>query len=338
MGVSSGSLGRAAVNPYKHATSNESFAGGGGKKGGNAPTPPDYIGAAQEQGRQNILLAQTNARLNNPNINNPLGQRTVQYGNKYDPAAFESAFAKEKSDLDAAHASQYGMGIYDAQVNPADRDRVFAEARERAMKSVNAGDQNTPTITDTLNPQAQQIFDTMQNTALTGMGRVEESFNRPFSFGGADELQSRAEQAYLSRMEPQFQRDEEALRSRLAAQGIDPYGEAANREHQRLGQTRNDARTQAVLNAYGMRPQMLQEELAIRNQPLNEVMALMSGSQTQVPQFQNYAGTQIQPAPYFEGVQNQGLADQGLYNIQQQRQTSGLNGVLGLGTAAAMFF
>jgi hypothetical protein len=79
---------------------------------------------------------------------------------------------------------------------------------------------------------------------------------------------------------------------------------------------------------------MLQEELAIRNQPLNETTALMTGSQVQMPQFQNYTGSQAQPAPTFEAVQNQGLWDMGQFNVGQQRQASNQAGLFGLGAAA----
>lgn len=267
MGISGGSLVRAAVNPLKHAQSDESFynaAGGGGKKGGNSPIPPDFMGAAREQGQQNLALARTNAQLNNPNVKDPLGNRTVTW----------------------------------------------------------SGD--TPTITNSLNPQIQGIFD-------RGLGRVNESFSKPFSFGGADDLQAKAEDAYLSRLEPRFQRDDDSLRSRLSVQGIDPYGEAANKEHERLSFAKNDARSQAVLNAFNMRPQMLQEELTIRNQPLNEVLAVMGGAQVQPPQF---SGSNAQPAPTFEATQNQGIWDMGQYNVGQQRAASSQAGLFGLGAAA----
>ena len=322
---SGGSLFRAAVNPYKHSQSDESFfnvldgGGSGGKKGGQAPTPPDYVGAAREQGQQNIALAQTNARLGNPDMKTPLGERKV-------------SFSGGDEQWNPNEYLRLNPDVAQAGVHPRQHWEQYGRFENRQGGVVR--NPESVSIEESLNPQAQQIFDTFQNTAQRGVGRVQEAFSRPFSFGGADELQNKAEQSYLSRMEPQFQRNQDSLKSRLAAQGIDPYGEAASKEHERLGFQENDARSQAILKAFGMRPQMLQEELAIRNQPLNETMALLSGSQVQMPQFQNYTGATAQPAPHFEGVQNQGLAEMGLYNIGQQRGASTQAGLFGLGAAA----
>lgn len=313
--------------------------GEGGKKGG-APKPPDYIGAAREQGRQNILLAQTNARLNNPNVNTPLGSRTVQYGN---PAAPESSIQDEYnrrvSTVDADHQSRYGKSLFDPSVNEADRQSQLDQLMRGVRSELNAGDPNVATVTETLSPQAQRMFDTQMNSAEQGLNRAAENFSQPFAFGGMNDLQDKAEQAILSRMEPKFQRDEDSLRTKLALQGLDPFGEAANREFERLGQTRNDARSQAILQAFGLRPQMLQEEMAIRSMPLNEASAIMGGKPVQMPQFQGYSPVGIpNNNSYMDATKAAGDYATDIYNMNTMRQAGLMNGLFSLGGAAMSFF
>ncbi|WP_213074504.1 hypothetical protein, partial [Acinetobacter baumannii] len=61
------------------------------------------------------------------------------------------------------------------------------------------------------------------------------------------EQQLRAEEALMSRMNPQFARDEEAQRTRLINQGITQGSEAYNTEMNTFNQMKNDARQQAIL-------------------------------------------------------------------------------------------
>jgi len=89
--------------------------------------------------------------------------------------------------------------------------------------------------------------------------------------------------------------------------------------------------------------------LALRNQPLNEIMGLLSGAQIQTPQFQGYdGGGNIQAAPVFQGVQQQGQAAMDLYGQQMaaaNAQTAGmynlagsvLGGATKIGTSAGGF-
>jgi hypothetical protein len=88
--------------------------------------------------------------------------------------------------------------------------------------------------------------------------------------------------------------------------------------------------------------QALAQQLGLYNQPLNQISALMSGSQIQAPQFQSYAGQNIQAAPVFQGVQQQGQAAMDQYGIQANQaaaNNSGMMGMLGsVAGAAGMAF
>ncbi len=51
-----------------------------GKSSPRPPPPPDYAGAAREQGTANLEAARLTARLSNPNISTPLGGQRVTFG------------------------------------------------------------------------------------------------------------------------------------------------------------------------------------------------------------------------------------------------------------------
>ncbi|MGL4999525.1 MAG: tail fiber domain-containing protein [Cetobacterium sp.] len=171
----------------------------------------------------------------------------------------------------------------------------------------------------TLSPEQQQLLNISQgqDIALANLGgqqigRISDAVSTPFSFGGLKNnvsegdvmaQQMRAEEALMSRMNPQFAQDEEALRTRLINQGIGQGSEAYSREMNTFNQGKNDARTQAILagQQYGgtaqeqvlqRRQQEISDYMTQRNAPLNEYTAMTSGSQIQNPTFQSGLGNQ----------------------------------------------
>lgn len=263
---------------------------------GDPPAPPDYAAAARAQGGANVQSAIATALLNRPNQKTPYGSMTwKQTGTQQIPGAEGNA--------------PIDLPMYEQSIN------FTPEGQQRW-------------------DQEQRITSNLGNVAETGLNRVGESFSKPFSFTGADDLQNKAQDAYLSRMEPQFAREQEALNTRLATAGIDPHGKAASWENQQLQFGKNDARSQAILKAFQMRPQMLQEETAIRNQPLNELNALRSGSQVSMPQFQNPTPTSVTAAPTFAGSQAAGSAGLQSWNAGAAQDAATTQGLFSLGGAA----
>lgn len=190
------------------------------------------------------------------------------------------------------------------------------------------------------------------------IGRIAASANTPYSFGGlpdaynASQIQgasTRGEEAILSRLNPQFQRDEESLRTRLQNQGIGLGSQAYQTELQRFDQAKNDARMQAVLQGanYGgalqnqslqARNQAIQEYNAQRNAPLNEYAALTSGQQVQNPQFQSTGYQGIQPVDYTSLVNQQYQGNLNAYNQKMAGNNSISSALFGLaGTALGGF-
>lgn len=72
------------------------------------PAAPNYIGAAQQQGLNNIETARTQGKINNPNVINPYGTQTVEWGTGFDQAGYDSAVAKYNADK-AAYDKAYNI-------------------------------------------------------------------------------------------------------------------------------------------------------------------------------------------------------------------------------------
>jgi len=209
------------------------------------------------------------------------------------------------------------------------------------------GDPDQVFVQDSLTPIGQQRFDQDQrintglgNIAESGLGYVGNALANPFN---TDSLPARsinagqtAQDAILSRLEPQIAKDRDTLRTQLINQGI-RGGEASDNAYRVQGQKENDLRIAAALQGIQTgdqsRQQAIQEQAFLRNEPLNMLNAVRSSSPVAMPQFQGYSGTNIQAAPLMQAAQAQGQANMGLYNAQIGQQNAGL-GLLGtLGAA-----
>lgn len=209
-----------------------------------------------------------------------------------------------------------------------------------------------------LSPEMQAIFDSQmrQQEKLGGLaenalGQVESAYNTPYSYDtlnplyGQDDLNAarlRTEDALYSRLNPQFDRDEEALRTRLINQGISQGSEAYNREMERFNQAKNDARMQAILaggteadrlfsQSLASRQQGISELDKLRAQPLNEYLAMSGQQQLQNPQFQQYS-YQGAATPDYQGLVNQNYQNQmAQYNAKQASSNNLTSSLFGLG-------
>lgn len=224
-----------------------------------------------------------------------------------------------------------------------------------------------PQFTSTINltPEAQGILDKQMQSegalaqlGVDQIGRVQQSANTPFSYAGLPAVfgdgdtaaaQTKAEQAIYSRLDPQFARDEEAMRSRLINQGIGQNSEAYNREFERFNQAKNDARQQAVLggqqyasallgDSLQRRQQGIQEYTTERNAPLNEYNAFMSGTQIQNPTFQSSSAVNAQSGDIQGATQNAYNNAMQQYNAKVASQNSTMGSLFGLaGTIGGAF-
>lgn len=178
--------------------------------------------------------------------------------------------------------------------------------------------------------QAQELAldKNLNQLALDQTGRVSGVLSQPVDFNNATSIEDTLYAPVKRRLDDRFTQQEEAMRARLANQGITSGSDAYNREVQNFEQGRNDAYGSATSSA---RAQAVQELLAQRNQPINEISSLMNGQQVNIPQFMpqqapNVAGSDI-TGPTALQYQGQ-LAG---WNANQQAQNSMMGGLASLG-------
>lgn len=211
--------------------------------------------------------------------------------------------------------------------------------------------------TTTLDPAEQNLLNQQRgiNSQLLGigegqLGRVEQNFAQPLDYSGLpaapqadDAARQRVEQAMLSRLEPQFANDEEALRTRLANTGFSMGGEGYNRGMDEFNRMKTDARLAAVgaggaeqSRQFGLeqsaRQQGIQEMLTQRNQPLNELAALLGTSGgVNTPTFSPIPNQQIAPADVTSPIYANYQAQLAQANQRSQANNALLGSLFNLG-------
>ena len=145
------------------------------------PPTPDYVGAAKEQGRQNLTAAQQGAVLSNPNMYTPFGTQTVSYSDPtFDEAGYNTAFSDYNTKVDRNKfydVSGGGGGDSGGSTNETYfNNAAYREALRDAGAAPNRADYmkggGVPTVTQTLTPEAQKTLEAQQRVqyALAGLG------------------------------------------------------------------------------------------------------------------------------------------------------------------------
>ena len=145
-----------------------------GKSSPTPPAPPDPVATAQAQSAANIESARATTQLGNPNIVNPYGTSTTQYG-------ADAFFAANPGALAEFRANSGGMSALDyAKQYSADRPGM-----------ANSYSEYRPYVTQALNPESQRILDAQQQTKLQladlsnlGATNASKVLNTPFAFTG----------------------------------------------------------------------------------------------------------------------------------------------------------
>lgn len=260
----------------------------------SAPPAPDYTGAAQAQGAANVDAARATAKLSNPNIINPYGQQTVQYG----------------------------LG----------------------------GDQDVPTVTQSLSPQGQQLFDTYQgvnqklgDVAGQGVGFVQDTLNKPFDWQSVPKAPVNPGQSYqdaaFSRLQPNMDQARSATETQLANQGITrgsnpvAWDNAQREMNQRESDQRAAIATSSVGQDQAARSAAVQEQEFGRTEPLNILNAVRSSAPVNLPQFQQYTGAQVAPPPTFGAAQAAGNYGMQQYGVNSGIYNNMMSGLFSLGGA-----
>jgi hypothetical protein len=225
------------------------------------------------------------------------------------------------------------------QVTP-DGSLTYTQSGNNSFVGPDGKTYNVPqfTATQTLSPEGQQIYDINNASKLNLATAGQTASNKINDILGTnvdlsnDAVENRLFELGTKRLNPQFQRDNDALRTQLINSGIRPGSAAYTTEMTRLSQNQNDALDQLVLGGHQT---AVNDILTERNQPLNEITALMSGSQVGQPNFTNTPQTQVAGTDYAGMVANNYNAQTQQYNAQLQAKNAALGGMFGLGGTIA---
>lgn len=260
------------------------------------------------------------------------------------PSANEQAAAQGAQNKETAW--------YNALLQNMDQNTPYG-----SLTYTQSGTKEEPKWTSNINlsPEQQQILDSQNRQGIAmnelgeqQIGRIGESVATPYSYDGIqntlptygdiNQASTRAEEALMSRLNPQFQRQEEAMRTRLINQGIGQGSQAYQREMETFNQAQNDARMQAILGGqqYGSneqnmalqrRGQEINEYDRQRNAPLNEYIGLTSGTQIQNPTFSAGGNQGIQSFDIARAMRNQYSNEQESAN----NKNSAMSSLFGMG-------
>lgn len=285
-------------------------------EGKRSPPPPDYKGAAEATAVGDLAAARAAAAANRVNQYSPYG--SIEYSRTpsrtFDEAAYNAAMADYNRQLaeynKRAAAQNTGLtgltGLYgfdplgkflgsgsapalSAPIAPT-RDAFYRDSPDDGWA-----------MTTKLSPEQQAIYDKnidltqgLLDTAGTGLDYVDRSLS---TGGRLDESRlaqpsisgQAVQDAIMSRLQPQLERNQESLRTRLANQGLMEGSEAWGNAMTDQGRMENDLYIQAALEGINTgqqaRAQGIQEQYASQDRPLNIINALRTGNQVSLPQF-----------------------------------------------------
>lgn len=286
-----------------------------------APKPPDTVSAAREQGQQNIEAARTTAALNRVNQVGPEGTVT---------------FSRDPSNPDqytqTTQLSPEQQRIYDAQTS-ATGSRAQAAGQNFNLYGGNLGQgintSGLPARQFSAGPTDQMGS---INARSVGTDRIQTNNLRPLP--GANDFSAerqRVEDALYGRstqrLDDQFGRREEDLRSQLLNRGLREGTQAYNDAMLDFGRERQDsyadARDRAILAGGQEQSRLYGQDLSARQQQFGENQSVAQFSNQSANQnFQN----ELQRSGFFNDAQQQEfmqrLADAQLAN---QQRDAGIN-------------
>jgi hypothetical protein len=159
-------------------------------KSTSAPPAPDYVGAAKQQGQDNLTAAKQSNIMSNPNMYTPFGNQTVSYSAPtLDQSGYNAALAKYNAGGGVNKSDYYSSNGEGGQVfNQSAYDAALAKRGAAPDQSTFMTGGGVPTVTQTLTPQAQQTLESQQRvqTALanlgeTGIANARATLSQPFT-------------------------------------------------------------------------------------------------------------------------------------------------------------
>jgi hypothetical protein len=267
--------------------------------GKSSPPPaPDYRAAAEQTAAGNLDMAKYATKSNRINQVTPYGSLDYSYKPELDASGKETGGGWTQT----MNLTPQAQATLDKQMALSDK---YADVANLGFDKARGIFEN-PNIDQSLLPKAPI------NAGMT------------------------AQQAMMSRLQPTLDRNDEALRTRLANQGISLGSQAYGREQNLAGQNANDLYLQSAMQGINLdtnaRKDALNEAYAAQSRPLDLVNSLRSGANVQNPTFQPYAQQANVAGPDILGATNAQYQGQ---VAAANAQNAGAGGMMsGLGSLA----
>ena len=222
--------------------------------------------------------------------------------------------------------------IANAYLNRVDQTNPFGTSTYQVVGKNPDGTPKFAQSTEFSQP-VQGLFDSgmamskgMADIGTQQLAGLQQQYSQPFNLN--TEAENKIAQLQSARLNPELERQEDSLRTRLTNQGIREGTEAWDRALERQGRMATDSRNQMWL---GARQQGVNEALLQRQQPLAEFNGIRTGTMPQMPQFSGVPQTQ-QAGTNVAGIY-QNAYDQQLnaYKADQAQGNAFMGGLFGLG-------
>lgn len=311
----------------------------------DAPPPPDYRGAAEEQSAASKEIATQQTWANRPTVNTPWGQQTWSTNSQIDPSTGQQVTGWTSN-----------ISLTPAQQAALNSQQAIQQGRSNAAQ-------------DLLGQATGQFGQEIDYSTMPDRGGSVD----PFSFSNRIQtsvnsdpsaVRQQATDAVWSFQKPALDDARSDTENQLSNMGLSRGSEAWNREMRRLDDSEARARLQAVdagraeaaqmfgqdlqsmqagNNAVGQqaglqttlgnyqnlqRQQAIAEEMQRRGYSLNELNALLTGQQVNMPQMPGFNQASAGQAANYTGAAQAGygsaLDATNVANANQASQNSGL--------------
>lgn len=345
------------------------------------PPAPDYVGQANATAAGNLDAARAQTTANRMDQVTPYGTIKYTNGQTFDQAGYDAAVKDYETQLSAynnAVAQRAGNPMYvpnpfgsssndtgnaDMVLGNYGPDPVAPGAVDRnAFLRGNPDKWSSEII---LSDTGRQLLDQSNRTQLglgalqdTAMDRVRDAQATPFDTSGLIDINGstgmdawdRAADLVRQRQNPELDRQQSALDTKLANMGLTAGSEGWGIQQGQFGKQRNDAEITAQMAGLTAQNQFfnqgvagnqatLQQRAFLRQLPLNELNALRTGAQVTNPTFTG-AGQQgqTQGADLLGATGSQYQAQLGQVNSQNAQAAGTTSAAIGAAGMAAMAF
>lgn len=286
-------------------------------KDSTPPPAPDYVGAAQAQGQSNIQAVQTQAALNRVNTSTPYGDLTYSQSTT-DPNQWNANVSLSPDQQQLLDAQTQGQ-----QAKATDANNMLG-----TVQNATATPFDTSSLTQRQGvPNAPNLSMYGGSTAAPN-GSVNTSGVPGLNTDWGDQAKQAQDAAYAKQtaiLDPQYQQQEDQLRSQLAASGVtagsQAYSDALDNFNRNKASDYGNARNSAISEGNNEQATLAGESLTGNNQLYSQALQNAGFGNTAAAQTfnQGLAANQNNNNVAESGFANQATAE-GLSDAQRQQE------------------